>query len=106
MKNVEKLTEKELQEIAAAGINIPELVQKYGPAILEKLGDLIGLGKKDSGSSSGGTTAQPQNVSNGPSFNNNNNSGNFYNNTTATNFVANNNGNVNGSQNFTCGGAK
>ena len=102
MKNVEKLTDKELQQIAAAGVSIPELVAKYGPAILEKLGDLIGLGKKDS-SSGGSTSTQPSTVTNGPAFTNNSHNGNFHNNTTATNYIASNNGDMNGNQTVGCG---
>ncbi len=104
MKNVQKLTDNELREIAA-GAGVMDLIKKYGPEVLDQIMKLL---NKDgsSSSSSGGTTATPSTVTNGPTFTNNTNNGGFNTSGNTQSQMGNNNGNIAGSQTINIGGAK
>lgn len=57
MKNLEKLSERELREIAA-GTDIQDLVKQYGPQIMQKI-DEIREAAKQSGTSDSPIPAAP-----------------------------------------------
>lgn len=103
MKNVQKLSEKELQQIAAAGASWWELVKQYGPTIAEQIWKLMGGGSKDSGSSSSGGTQTTTTTPAGPTFNNCGNSGTSTNNSQDSRGSNNNVGNFSGNQTTTFG---
>ncbi len=95
MKNVQKLTDNELNTIAA-GAGVMDLIKKYGPEVLDQIMKLFN--KDGSSSSSGGTTSTPSTVTNGPTFNSNANNGGFNTIGDTQGQIGNNNGNIAGNQ--------
>ncbi len=95
MKNVQKLTDNELNTIAA-GAGVMDIIKKYGPEVLDQIMKLFN--KDGSSSSSGGTTATPSTVTNGPTFNSNANNGGFNTIGDTQGQIGNNNGNIAGNQ--------
>lgn len=97
MKKLQKLTDQELQQIAAAGTSWADLVNQFGPEAAEQIMKALGASNGSNGSGTQNTNTAPA----GPTFNNSPNSGSIVINSKDSRGNVNNNGNLAGNQTIT-----